>query len=51
MKKQILLILFSSLLLLACVPTPEEDAVKQKDTNVLIETVRRADGAGLVLYR
>lgn len=39
MKKQILLILFSSLLLLACVPTPEEDAVKQKDTNVLIDTV------------
>ena len=30
------------LCLLACV---------QKDTNVLIETVRRADGAGLVLYR
>ena len=39
------------LCLLACVPTPDVDAVKQKDTNVLIETVRRADGAGLVLYR
>ncbi len=26
-------------LLLACVPTPEQDAVKQKDTNVLIDTV------------
>ena len=37
--------------MLACVPTPDVDAVKQKDTNVLIETVRRADGAGLVLYR
>ena len=27
--------------MLACVPTPDVDAVKQKDTNVLIETVRR----------
>ena len=28
------------MLFVACVPTPEEDAVKQKDTNVLIDTVR-----------
>ena len=33
-------ILLSLLLLAACQPTPEVDAVKQKDTNVLIETVR-----------
>ena len=34
-----LLIILLSLTLLACVPTPEEDAVKQKNTNVLIDTV------------
>ena len=28
------------LLLCACQPTPEQDAVKQKDTNVLIDTVK-----------
>lgn len=33
----LLLLLF---LFIACVPTPEVDAVKQKDTNVLIDTVR-----------
>lgn len=40
MKKRIYSILLVTLLLLcACQPTPEEDAVKQKDTNVLIDTV------------
>ena len=38
MKRTILLFL-CLLWLAACVPTPEEDAVKQKDTNVLIDTV------------
>ena len=38
MKKLIVILLCLSLLL-ACVPTPEEDAVRQKDTNVLIENV------------
>lgn len=37
--KRIIIILFSLLLLAACMPTPEQDAVKQKDTNVLIDTV------------
>ena len=40
MKKRIYSILLVTLLLLcACQPTPEEDAVKQKETNVLIDTV------------
>lgn len=38
--KKLLLIVLSLSLLLACQPTPEVDAVKQKDTNVLIDTVR-----------
>ena len=33
------------LLLCACQPTPEVDAVKQKDTNILIETVRNEQTA------
>ena len=37
--KRLLVLLLSCALLLACVPTPEEDAVRQKDTNVLIDTV------------
>jgi len=41
--KKLFVILLSLSLLLACVPTPEKDAVKQKDTNVLIETVRAED--------
>ena len=40
MKKRIYSILLVTLLLLcACQPTPEQDAVKQKETNVLIDTV------------
>ena len=40
MNKRVFIILFATLLLLcACQPTPEEDAVKQKDTNVLIDAV------------
>ncbi len=39
MKRTFILIL-AALFLCACVPTPEVDAVKQKDTNVLIDTVR-----------
>lgn len=38
--KRALPCLLSIMMLLACVPTPEVDAVKQKDTNVLIDTVR-----------
>lgn len=37
--KKVLTILFAMILLCACQPTPEQDAVKQKDTNVLIDTV------------
>ena len=37
--KKLLLIVLSLILLAACQPTPEEDAVKQKNTNVLIDTV------------
>ena len=37
--KRILALLFAMIFLCACVPTPETDAVKQKDTNVLIDTV------------
>lgn len=38
MKRMIIVFLALSMLV-ACVPTPEVDAVKQKDTNVLIDTV------------
>lgn len=38
--KRVLICLFCFSLLLACVPTPEQDAVKQKDTNILIETIK-----------
>lgn len=41
--KRLLLMLLSLALLIACQPTPEVDAVKQKDTNVLIDTVRAED--------
>ena len=41
--KKILAVLFATILFCACVPTPEQDAVKQKDTNVLIDTVIAAD--------
>ena len=41
--KRIIILCLSLALLLACVPTPEVDAVKQKDTNVLIDTVRREE--------
>ncbi len=37
--KRIAIVLSALLLLCACLPTPETDAVKQKDTNVLIDTV------------
>ncbi|MDO4835891.1 MAG: DUF6034 family protein [Clostridia bacterium] len=37
--KRIIILCLICTLLLACVPTPEEDAVKQKNTNVLIDTV------------
>ena len=37
--KRILALSLLLLMLAACVPTPEVDAVKQKDTNVLIDTV------------
>lgn len=40
MKRIIPLLISLLLLLAACQPTPEVDAVKQKDTNVLIDTVR-----------
>ncbi len=38
--KRIAVMLLLLAMLLACVPTPDGDAVKQKDTNVLIDTVR-----------
>ena len=41
--KKILAILFATVFLCACVPTPEQDAVKQKDTNVLIDTVKKEE--------
>ncbi len=37
--KRIIIVLLAALMLLACQPTPDHDAVKQKDTNVLIDTV------------
>lgn len=44
--KRIIIICLSLILLLACVPTPKQDAVKQKDTNVLIDSVRAAESEG-----
>jgi hypothetical protein len=41
--KRIIIALLALLLLLACQPTPEEDAVKQKDTVAMIDTVRDAN--------
>ncbi len=43
MKKRMIALFLLLCLLAACVPTPEVDAVKQKDTNQLIETVVAAD--------
>ena len=42
-KSAVLWLLIAALLLCACQPTPEQDAVKQKDTNVLIDSVIAAD--------
>jgi hypothetical protein len=41
--KRLLIALLSLVLLLACVPTPEEDAVKQKDTVAMVDTVLEAN--------
>lgn len=41
--KRIVAILLLLCMLFACQPTPEKDAVKQKNTNVLIDTVRVAE--------
>lgn len=41
--KRIIIALLALALLLACQPTPEVDAVKQKDTVQMIETVKEAD--------
>ncbi len=41
--KRFLICLLSLSLLLACVPTPEEDAVKQKDTVATVDFVRSAN--------
>ena len=41
--KRILALSLILLILAACVPTPEVDAVKQKDTVQMIETVKKAD--------
>ena len=38
--KQIAVLLALLVLFCACQPTPEQDAVKQKDTNVLIDTIK-----------
>lgn len=38
-------VILLTLLLLACVPTPEQDAVKQKDTIALIDTVKADEQA------
>jgi len=44
--KRISILFFAALLLVGCQPTPEKDAVKQKDTNVLIDTVRAEQEQG-----
>ena len=41
--KRIAILLLAALLLAACQPTPEVDAVKQKDTVQMIESVKEAD--------
>ncbi len=41
--KRIAIVLLALLLLCACQPTPEVDAVKQKDTVQMVETVKQAD--------
>ncbi len=41
--KRIISLLLIVLLFAACLPTPEVDAVKQKDTNVLIETIKTGE--------
>lgn len=41
--KRIIPLLLVVLLFAACVPTPEQDAVRQKDSNVLIDTVKRTE--------
>ena len=38
--KRIAVLLAIIILFCACQPTPEQDAVKQKETNVLIDTVK-----------
>ena len=43
MKRSMSFFLLSLLLLTGCQPTPEVDAVKQKDTNLLIEAVKEAE--------
>ncbi len=43
--KRIFALLLCLALLIACVPTPEEDAVKQKNTSVLIDTVKDSEQA------
>ena len=43
--KRIAALLLILLMVAACQPTPETDAVKQKDTNVLIDTVRTENEA------
>lgn len=44
--KRVFLFVLALSVLIACVPTPEEDAVKQKDTNVLIDTVKSEQESG-----
>ena len=41
--KRIIPLLLVVLLFAACVPTPEQDAVRQKNSNVLIDTVKRTE--------
>ena len=41
--KRIAVLLAIIILFCACQPTPEQDAVKQKDTNVLIDTVKKEE--------
>lgn len=43
MKRIIIICLLCTARLCACQPTPEQDAVKQKDTNVLIDTVKKEE--------